>query len=152
MLFLLTCRGAQIIPDTSPVQQITVPGDRNYGVRMLFLSDLLCPLGVPKSSLTRHLCINSLWVVPYILAHVDLFWRPSPSLTRAGCSKSRFREVLGILLVCSFGVPKSSLTRHLCIKSRWVVPYILVHFSQNLGSKPFLTRAGCSKSPPQKVG
>ena len=93
MLFLLTCRGAQIIPDTSPVQQITVPGDRNYGVRMLFLSDVLCSLGVPKSSLTRHLCIKSPWVVFDKMAQSKPFWAPNPFLTRAGCSKSRFRKV-----------------------------------------------------------
>ena len=143
--------GGQPIPDASPVQQITVPGDRNYDVRMLFLSDVLCTLRMPKSSLTRHLCINSLWVVPYILAHVDLFWRPEPSLTRAGCSKSRFREVLGILLLCSFGVPKSSLTRHLCTKSLWVVFDKMTQSNPFWTPNPFLTRAGCSKSPPQEV-
>ena len=169
MLFLLTCWGAnpfltRHLCSKSLFQvahfdnfwrwsgRIKLAGCSKSRFREVLGILLLCSFGVPKSSLTRHLCINSLWVVPYILAHFDNFWVPNPFLTRAGCSKSRFREVLGILLLCSFGVPKSSLTRHLCTKSLWVVCDKMAQNNPFWTPGPFLTRAGCSKTRFRKVG
>ena len=140
--------GAPIIPDASPVQQITVPRDRNYGVRMLFLSDMLCSLGVPKSSLTRHLCINSLSHLCY-----DMFKMcPGTVILCTGDESGMIWASQGALLLCSPGVPKASLTRHLCIKPLSNLFYDIFRMCSRGMPESSLTRHLCIKSLSQEVG
>ena len=99
----------QIIPDASPVQQITVPGSIRFSQTWYFLVTFCAPLRMHNSSLTRHLCSKSLVHFSITFSKITKF---IPD-TKDFCS-----GMLPWMDKFCLGVPEPYLTRHLCINSR----------------------------------
>ena len=94
--------GAQIVPDASPVQQVTVPGGMTYDVRMLFLSEKLGGQPIPDTSPVQQITVPGGRTYDVRMLFLLTCWGANPFLTRHLCSKSLFQEVGLMMFACYF--------------------------------------------------